>query len=315
MVADLIIYHTPVLLSEVLEALQVQPGGRFIDCTLGEGGAAEALVAAGAHLLGLEADPEMIPVAARRLERTGGTYALVQANFACLAAVARAQGFYPAQGVLVDLGLSSRQLQAEERGFTFQQDQVLDMRYDPRQDVTAADLVNDLPEEEMADLFYTYGEEDRWSSQAIARSILHRRPLRTTWDLVQAVEGAVGQRSADRIHPATKVFMSLRLVINAELQALESVLPQAVELLAPGGRLVVIAYMSLESRVVKQFFQRESRDCLCPPQQPVCTCHHKATLRLLHRGVVTPSVAEIASNPASRSAHLRVIERLPLAAG
>ena len=310
MVADLTIYHIPVLLNEVLETLQVQPGAKYIDCTLGEGGAAEAIVAAGGHLLGLEADPEMLPVAARRLEKTGGTYALAQANFASLGIVARAFDFYPVHGVLLDLGLSSRQLQAEERGFTFQQAQPLDMRYDPRQEITAADLVNDMPEEELADLLYEYGEEDRWSARAVARSIVRRRPILTTLELVEAVEEAVGQRSARRIHPATKVFMGLRLVVNAELQALESALPQALELLAPGGRALVISYQSLEDRVTKQFFRKESRDCICPPGLPVCTCGHTAKVRLVGRGGVTPSVSEIAQNPASRSARLRAAEVL-----
>jgi 16S rRNA (cytosine1402-N4)-methyltransferase len=314
MVANVHIYHMPVLLKEVLETLQPQPGARYIDCTLGEGGLTEALLGAGARVLGLEADPEMLPVAARRLEKTGGDYTLIQANFASLGMVAKNLDFRPVQGIVIDLGLSSRQLQAEERGFTFQHDQPLDMRYDPRQEVSAADLVNDLPEEELADLFYTYGEEDRWSSRAIARAIISRRPLYTTRELVETVELAVGRRSAARIHPATKVFMALRIAVNADLQALESALPQALEVLEPGARIVVIGYQSLEDRVVKQFFQQEARDCVCPPAQPVCTCGHKATVRLLRKGVITPSVAEIARNPASRSARLRVAERLPLAA-
>lgn len=310
MVADLHIYHTPVLLEEVVENLRPRPGARFIDCTLGEGGLAEAILAAGGYLLGLEADPEMLPVAARRLERSGDSYTLVQGNFADLGSIARGLRFHPVQGIVLDLGLSSRQLQAEQRGFTFQETQPLDMRYDPRQEVTAADLINDLPEEELTDLFRTYGDEDPRSARAISRAVLRRRPLYTTQDLVLAVQEGVGQRSATRIHPATKVFMGLRMAVNAELQALESVLPQAVELLEPGGRLVTIAYQSREDRVVKQFLQRESRDCLCPPGQPVCTCGHRATVRVLRRSVTVPSVAEIARNPASRSARLRAAERL-----
>ncbi|MDA1097245.1 MAG: 16S rRNA (cytosine(1402)-N(4))-methyltransferase RsmH [Chloroflexi bacterium] len=314
MVADLHIYHMPVLVDEAISALQPHPGGKYIDGTLGEGGFAEALVSLGGDVLGLDADPEVFPIASRRLEQRSGTFSLVQANFADLVSVATTLGFRPVDGIILDLGLSSRQLQAEQRGFTFQGEQPLDMRFDPAQEVTAADLVNELPEEELVDLFRTYGEEDTRSARAIARSIIASRPLRTTRDLSQAVQDAVGQRSAARINPATKVFMSLRITVNAELQALETALPQALELLAPGGRLVVISYHSLEDRIVKRFAQEESRNCICPPRQPVCNCGHIARVRAVGRRSVTPSLDEITRNPASRSARLRAVERVSIAA-
>ena len=244
------------------------PVGKYIDCTLGEGSVTEALLSSGAQVLGMDADPEMLSSAARRLgDMPDASYTLVQANFASLKEVACANGFTQAQGIIMDVGLSSRQLQAIRRGFTFQNDQPLDMRYDPRQDVTAADLVNDLPEQELIDLLRTYGEEDTWSARSIARTIMGRRPLHTTRELVECIELAVGQRSAARIHPATKAFMALRLVVNADLQALELALPQALELLAPGGRLAVIGYQSLEDRIIKRFLHQEAKDCLCPPTQ------------------------------------------------
>ncbi len=311
MVANSHIYHVPALLDEVIETLQPHAGGTYIDCTLGEGSVTEALLNAGAQVLGIDADPEMISSAASRLRDVAhARYTLAQANFACLKEVAAEYGFTQVQGIIMDVGLSSRQLQAIQRGFTFQDEQPLDMRYDPRQDVTAADLVNDLPEQELIDLLRTYGEEDAWSAKSIARTIMGRRPLYTTRELVECIELAVGQRSAARLHPATKAFMALRLVVNADLQALESALPQALDLLAPGGRLAVIGYQSLEDRVIKQFLHREAKDCLCPPAQPVCTCEHTALVRLPRRQGITPSVAEIARNPASRSARLRVAERI-----
>ena len=311
MVANARIYHVPALLDEVIGTLQPQVGGKYIDCTLGEGSVTEALLSSGAKVLGIDADPEMVTTAARRLASApNATYTLVQANFASLKEVAFAQGFTEVDGIIMDVGLSSRQIQAIRRGFTFQSDQPLDMRYDPRQEVTAADLVNDLPEQELVDLFMTYGDEDPWSARAIARTVIGRRPLESTRELVECIDLAVGQRSAARIHPATKVFMALRIVVNADLQALESALPQALDLLAPGGRLAVIGYQSLEDRIIKRFLHQEARNCLCPPAQPVCTCDHTASIKLLRRQGITPSLAEISRNPASRSARLRIAERI-----
>ncbi|MDP7619406.1 MAG: 16S rRNA (cytosine(1402)-N(4))-methyltransferase RsmH [Dehalococcoidia bacterium] len=311
MVADLRIYHVPVLLNEVMDAIRPRAGGRYIDATLGEGGYSEAIVAAHGEALGMDADPAMMPIAAQRLDHFSSlSYTFVQANFSSMASVANSLGFEEVDGIVMDLGLSSRQLQAEARGFTFHGDQPLDMRFDPSQEISAYDLVNDLPEEELADLFRTFGEEDARSARGIARSIVSSRPVRTTKELTEAVTAAIGKRSAARIHPATKVFMSLRIAVNAELQALESALPQALGLLKPGGRLVVVAYHSLEDRIVKQFLQRESKQCICPPRQLVCTCGHEMQVRRLNRSVTTPSLDEIAHNPASRSAKLRAAERV-----
>ena len=185
------------------------------------------------------------------------------------------------------------------------------MRYDPQQPVTAADILNDMPEEELIDMLITFAEEERWAAKNIAKAIIANRPISTTLDLVESVEIAVGKRTSSRIHPATRVFMGLRIVVNADLQSLELALPQALELLKPGGKLLVIGYQSLEDRIVKQFLKTEATDCICPTIQIECNCNHKASVKLVRKGVVTPSLDEISQNPASRSAKLRIAEKLP----
>jgi 16S rRNA (cytosine1402-N4)-methyltransferase len=228
------------------------------------------------------------------------------ANFRQVGPVARATGFEQVDGILMDLGLSSRQLADAERGFSFSQDGPLDMRMDPNQERSAADLANQLSQEELADLLWRYGEERH--SRRIARAIIAARPLTTTKQLADLVERTVGRR--EKIHPATRTFQALRIAVNDELEALGQALVQAVELLRPHGRLAIIAFHSLEDRLVKRFYQQESRDCLCPPEIPICVCQHQATLRVLTTKPVRPGAEEIARNPRSRSARLRVAERV-----
>jgi 16S rRNA (cytosine1402-N4)-methyltransferase len=206
----------------------------------------------------------------------------------------------------MDLGLSSRQLDDGDRGFSFGQEGPLDMRMDRSQGQSAADLVNTLSEAELADILWQYGEERH--SRRIARAIVAARPMTTTGQLADLVARTVGRR--EQIHPATRTFQALRIAVNDELGALREALPQARDLLRPGGRLVVIAFHSLEDRLVKQFFRQESRDCICPPELPVCVCQHEATLKVLTSKPVRPTADEIARNPRSRSARLRVAERL-----
>jgi 16S rRNA (cytosine1402-N4)-methyltransferase len=230
----------------------------------------------------------------------------VHSSFTRLVEVADAYHFVPADGILFDLGLSSLQLADPARGFAFMADGPLDMRFDPTEGgPTAAALVNRLSPEEMATLLYRYGEERH--ARRIAEAIVAARPLHTTKELAATVEQVVRRRG--RIHPATRTFQALRIAVNEELAALEAVLPQAVEILATGGRLAVISFHSLEDRRVKRFLRRESRDCICPPELPICTCDHRATLRLIARKPIRPSVDEIAANPRARSARLRVAER------
>jgi 16S rRNA (cytosine1402-N4)-methyltransferase len=208
----------------------------------------------------------------------------------------------------MDLGMSSMQVDTPQRGFSFLADAPLDMRFDPQSPRSAADLVNDLPESELADLIYTYGEEKR--SRQIARAIKAARPVRTTLQLAQIILRAAGGGKREALHPATRTFQALRIAVNGELDGLQKALPQAVQALASGGRLAVISFHSLEDRIVKQYFRLESRDCLCPPRQPVCTCGHKATLRELLRRPLRPGAEEVSKNPRARSARLRLAERL-----
>ncbi|MCX2727287.1 16S rRNA (cytosine(1402)-N(4))-methyltransferase RsmH [Thermomicrobium sp. 4228-Ro] len=305
--------HEPVLLAEVLHYLAPCPGGRYVDATFGGGGHARAILEASApdgRLLAIDADPAAVARAEALAARYPGRLVPCHGNFRDLASLARRHGFDPADGILFDLGLSSDQLADPARGFSFQQPGPLDMRFDPTQGEPAAVIVNTWPEEQLTDLFWRYGEESR--ARAIARAIVAeraRRPIETTTQLAELVERVVGRRR-ERIHPATRVFQALRIAVNRELDVLELALEQAVALLRPGGRLVVIAFHSLEDRIVKHFFRREAARCLCPPGTPVCVCGHVPRLRVLTPRAVRPAAEEIARNPRSRSARLRAAERV-----
>jgi len=307
--------HVPVLGQEVLAYLAPAPGGCYIDGTAGGGGHSWALLAAssdpespanGGRVLSLDADPNAVARVRQRLQPFGARSTVVHSNFRHLASAAKQAGFDPVDGIMLDLGLSSDQLELEQRGFSFMADGPLDMRFDPTRGATAADLVNSLPESELADLIYAYGEERL--SRRIARAIVQARPVDSAGQLAQLIERSVGRRG--KLHPATRTFQALRIAVNDELAALADVLPQALELLRPGGRLAVISFHSLEDRIVKQFMQREARDCLCPLEVLICQCGHRASLRLVTRKPVEPATDEIARNPRSRSAKLRVAERL-----
>ena len=299
--------HIPVLLQAVLSFLQVRPGGIYIDGTVGGGGHAAALLEASApdgRLLGLDRDPAALEAAQERLALYGGRVTLRRGSFADL--IPLAQDFIPADGILLDLGLSSLQLADPARGFSFSQDGPLDMRFDPEDEVTAADLVNTLSVRELTDLLYRYGEERQ--ARRIAEAIVAARPIYRTAELAALIERTVGRW--ERIHPATRTFQALRIAVNRELEALEAALPQALEALRPGGRLVIISFHSLEDRIVKQFLHRESRDCICPPEIPVCVCGHRAQVRVLTPKPVRPDAAEVAANPRARSARPRAAEKV-----
>jgi len=307
--------HLPVLLEPVLALLRVVDtgAGRFVDGTVGAGGHAAALLEAApeARLLGLDRDPAALALARERLAPFGARAVLAHASYEDMPAQVAAWLGADAQvdGILLDLGVSSMQLDQAERGFAFMQDGPLDMRFDPTSgEPGAADLVNLLDADELADILYRYGEERH--SRRIAQAIVAARPLDTTRALADIVASA--QRGPrEKIHPATRTFQALRIAVNDELGALERALPRALDLLRPGGRLAVISFHSLEDRIVKQTFRREATDCLCPPRQPICTCGHRARVALITRKPVIASAAEIARNPRSRSAKLRVVERLP----
>jgi 16S rRNA (cytosine1402-N4)-methyltransferase len=301
--------HVPVLYQEVLAGLRPAPGGKYIDATVGAGGHAAGILSASApdgQLLGLDRDPAALVAAGKTLAPFGDRARLVQASYTEVAQVAEALGLGPADGFLLDLGLSSLQLDDPQRGFAFQADGPLDMRFDPAAELTAAEIVNTWPVEDLADIIYRYGEEPR--SRPIARAIAAARPLNTTGQLAAVVGRAVGGRHGQRLHPATQTFQALRIAVNGELEAVAAVLPVAVGLLKPGGRLAVISFHSLEDRLVKTFLRDQARgqdDLNQPYPAPF-----EPVLELVTRKPITPSAAEIASNPRSRSARLRIAEKV-----
>lgn len=298
--------HIPVLLNEAIDGLRVEPGGRYVDCTVGTGGHAASILEQGGQLLGIDIDPKAIEMARARLLPYGQKAILINEDFVNLEQVCFNLGFHPVRGILFDLGMSTLQINNASRGFSFQHDAPLNMRFNPSQGLTAATIVNTFPEEELASILEKYGEEHR--SRQIARSIVTNRPFSTTRQLATVVSQTVGVRG--RIHPATRTFQALRIAVNQELDRLKVALDKVINVLDRGGRLVVISFHSLEDRLVKEFLRRESRDCICPPQTPVCVCGHHATLKLVTRKVITPSPAEIVANRRSRSAKMRVAERI-----
>lgn len=315
--------HLPVMLEECLAYLAPAPGKTLLDATLGLGGHAVELlrrVGPEGRLLGVDQDPEALRRAETRLRAACAEwgwaecpFATARSNFRFLFQALGELGVRQVDGVLLDLGVSSMQLDLPERGFSFRASGPLDMRMDPDAELSAADLVNTTAEEELANLLWKYGEE-RYSRR-IARRVVERRrtaPLVTTQDLVDAVWGAYppGERHG-RLHPATRTFQALRIVVNDELGALENTLAGIYRYLAPGGRVVALSYHSLEDRIVKRAFEYLAGRCRCPPEFPMCNCGAQARVTLLTRKPVGPTEAEIAVNPRARSARLRAVERLP----
>ena len=309
--------HIPVLADEVMSMLAPAPGSLHIDATLGGGGHTERILEAtdpDGRLLGLDADGAAIARVDGRLRpRFGDRLVLRQANFRELAEVAPAAGFDQVDGALFDLGLSSYQLADTERGFGFRAGGPLDMRFDTSRGVPASELLATLDADELTALFRRYGEEPK--AGRIARAIVAERrttPVTTAEDFAALVERVVpdNPRQPRRTHPATRVFQALRIAVNEEMEALQQGLAAALDLLRPGGRLVVLSYHSLEDRIVKRFFAAERRGCVCPPELPVCVCGRAPRLRLVTTPSLTPTAAEIAANPRARSARLRAAERL-----
>ncbi|MFZ4814630.1 MAG: 16S rRNA (cytosine(1402)-N(4))-methyltransferase RsmH [Phototrophicaceae bacterium] len=307
-----VIPHIPVLLQETLAALipdAANPPARVIDGTLGAGGHTEALFNAGVgEVLGIDQDPSALELATARLAPFGERFHPVHGNYESLAAALQSVGWKSVDGILLDIGVSSMQLDRPERGFSFARDGALDMRMNPTVGQTAADLVNTWDAEELADIFYRYGEE-RYG-RALARVIVQHRPYATTHDLANVIAAHKPAQWKEKIHPATRVFQALRIAVNDELGVLERVLPKAIQRLNVGGRLAVISFHSLEDRIVKHAFQYAALDCICPPRQPICTCDKVAEVEIITRKPIAPTDAEIAQNPRSRSAKLRVVERI-----
>ena len=302
--------HVPVLAEEVRELLAVQPGETVVDATFGAGGHAELLAAdlgGRGRFIAVDRDASVRPYFERFQRRAGVQARLLRGDFAVVLGQL-ADNDVQADAILLDLGVSSMQIDRPERGFSYAADAPLDMRMDVSASRTAADVVNELDERELADVFRRYGEE-RFSRQ-IARAIVRRRaerPFERTSDLVEVVRAAIpAPRRFGDGHPAKRVFQALRIVVNDELEALEHALPTALRLLRPGGRLAVISFHSLEDRIVKRYFAAQAKGCTCPPDLPVCVCGKEPTLRLVARKAVRPSPSETAANPRASSARLRV---------
>lgn len=311
--------HLPVLLREVITSLAPRSGGRYVDATFGGGGHTRAILAASApdgQVLALDADPEAVQRGDRlvRGSASAGRLRIVHANFSELSDVVDAAGFGPVDGVLFDLGLSSFQLDDAARGFSFRFGGPLDMRFDPEQGDPVARMVNESAAEDIARILFEYGEEPR--ARRIAAAIVREReraPFETTDRLAEVVARAAGGRRGSDTHPATRTFQALRIAQNRELESLVAGLRAAVDVLAPGGRLVTIAFHSLEDRIVKQFIAAEAARCVCPPELPICVCDQTPRLAKITGRAVKPGSDEIAANPRARSAVLRAAERLPSA--
>lgn len=307
--------HEPVLLAEVLQWMNVRENGVYADGTLGGGGHSEAMLTASggtAALYGIDRDENAIAAATVRLERFPGFHA-IHGNFHDAKALLAQAGAPPLDGALLDLGVSSPQLDQAERGFSYHEDAPLDMRMDRSQGRTAAELLAEVSEGELTRILRDYGEE-KWAAR-IAHFVVERRqtqPLRTTQDLVRVVDAAIPKavRRKDDGHPARRTFQAVRIAVNDELDPLDAALEDFVDCLKPGGRLLVITFHSLEDRLTKRCFQRLQNPCVCPPKAPVCTCGRTPKARILARGAVPPTAEEVARNPRARSAKLRVLEKL-----
>jgi 16S rRNA (cytosine1402-N4)-methyltransferase len=309
--------HLPVLYKTIITALQPKSPGRYIDGTLGAGGHAAGILTESAPegaLLGLDLDPQALAIARETLTPFGGRAHIVQASYTTMKAEAAKLGWDAVDGIVLDFGVSSMQLDTPERGFSFLSDGPLDMRFSPNATLSAADLVNSFSEEELADIIFRYGE-DRLARR-IARSIVGNRPIHTTKELAELILKSIGKR--EHIHPATRTFQALRIAVNEELASIENVLPIAVSLLRSpddvsgksGGRLAVISFHSLEDRIVKEYFRHESRDCICPPRQPICTCGHKASIKEINRKPIEADEQETRENSRARSAKLRIAQKI-----
>jgi len=305
------------MLEEVIAALAPGPGRRYLDSTFGGGGHTRALIEASAPdgvVIALDTDAAAIEraTALRVREGFGERLLPIRANFSNLAEIIRQRNLAPVDGILLDLGLSSFQLDEPERGFAFRFEGPLDMRFDPERGQPASVLVNTLAENELADLIWKFGEEQ--GSRRVAHAIVRERkrtPIETTTQLANVVAQALGGRRGRDTHPATRTFQALRIATNDEISALEQALVGATDVLAPAGRLAVISFHSLEDRLVKEFIAWESADCVCPPGTPICVCGHQPRLRKVTKRAVRAGSAEVEANPRARSAILRVAERLP----
>ena len=306
--------HRPVLLEETLKFLAPERGGLFIDCTVGYGGHSEAILKSSPNtrVLGIDLDPAALAYSKERLAPFGERFRAFQANFRAINAVLQQANEREPNGILVDLGVSSLQFDSPERGFSFRFDAPLDMRMDPTKGDTAADLLQQLPESEIARIIFEFGEERH--SRRIARRIVECReqgkPITTTTELADLVRQATGGHKRNQIHPATRTFQALRIAVNHELEGLGEFVESAVDLLIPEGRFVGISFHSLEDRILKRELKKLSGHCECPPRLPVCACGARKVVEVLTRRPVAPGSQEIDENPRARSAKLRACRKL-----
>jgi 16S rRNA (cytosine1402-N4)-methyltransferase len=301
--------HKPVLYQEIIHALQPKSPGCYIDGTVGAGGHARGVLEACApagRLLGLDLDPQALALARETLAPYGKRVELAQASYVSLPEAMRKIGWELVDGILLDLGVSSMQLDTPERGFSIQHEAPLDMRFDPGLGLTAAQLINSMPEADLAELLFKYGEEPR--AKSMAKMIVQSRPIETTTQLAEIARRAYPGHS--RVHPATRTFQALRIAVNDELAALEDVLPKAASALRSGGRLAVISFHSLEDRIVKDFIRQESKDKVNPPYEQLYEVERKAVLKEINRKPITPDEEAVKDNPRARSAKLRVAEKI-----
>ena len=302
--------HRPVLYQETIQYLTAKHAKRFLDCTAGAGGHSEGLLCESSpdsELIALDLDPTAIALSQERLKPFGNRAKVIKASYLEAPQVLQAQEWNGVDGILMDLGVSSMQFDQAERGFSFRFDAPLDMRFDPHKGQSAADLVNSLSESDLAQIIWEYGEEK--FSRRIAKAIVQARPLYTTFELADLVRKAVG-KTREQQDQATRTFQALRIAVNDELNVISQAIPSLIELLKTKGRIAIISFHSLEDRIIKNVFRQASLDCICPPEKLICDCGHQATVKVLTKRPITASEDELHTNPRSRSAKLRVAEKL-----
>ncbi len=302
--------HQSVLYQEIIDSLSPHPDGLYIDATLGAGGHAWGILNAAlpdGQLLGLDLDPQALDIASQRLSVYSERAILRKRSYRYMEEEALRLGWKQVDGIVMDLGVSSMQLDTPERGFSFRFDGPLDMRFGDETSKNAAELINTLSETDLAEIIWKYGE-DRLSRK-IARKICQMRPIQSTRELAELIE-KISPRKNNSPHPATRTFQAIRIAVNEELKTIENSIPMAIRLLKPGGHLAIISFHSLEDRIVKTVFRQESTDCICPPKQPICTCEHKASIQLVNKKPIEPTETEKEINPRARSAKLRVVKKL-----
>ncbi len=305
-------YHNPVLLNDVIKFLDIKPNGIYIDGTLGGGGHTEEilkLLSGEGRVIGFDVDDEALAFAKEKLKPFGEKFVPVKSNFAKIKEMLYRLDYETADGILLDLGVSSRQLDSKEKGFTFRENAPLDLRLGKDIQITGKQILNSYSEDELKKVFWRYGEE-KFSPQ-IAREVLKRRkvkPISTSFELCEIIDSIIFEPHRKKTY--ARIFQAIRIEVNKELEVLEEALKKSLDVLTPGGRLVVISYHSLEDRIVKDFMKYETLTCVCPPKQPVCTCGKIATLKLVQRKAIEASDEEVSLNPRARSAKMRVAERI-----